>query len=113
MSIQTDSMPMEAAKSPEGCAVFQLFKLFASPEQQLALADRYRAGGMGYGEAKDALYQAAMNYFGESFERRSRLETSPDDVEDILKQGARRARAKAVEVLERTRTACGLRARPV
>lgn len=113
MSIQTDSTSMESPKDPESCAVFQLFRLFATPEQQAALADRYRAGGMGYGEAKEALYQSAMQHFGESFERRSRLEASPGDVEDILRQGARRARAKAVEVLERTREACGLNARPV
>ena len=35
------------------------------------------------------------------------------EVEDILKQGAQRARAKAVEVLERVRSACGLSTRPV
>lgn len=113
MSIQTDSTPMESPKNPDECAVFQLFKLFATPEQQAQLADRYRAGGMGYGEAKEALYQSAMNHFDAAFKRRSRLEVSPDDVEDILKTGARRARAKASEVLERTRAACGLRGRPV
>jgi tryptophanyl-tRNA synthetase len=112
MSIQTDSTPMESPKVPETCAIYQLFKLFATPDQQAALADRYRAGGMGYGEAKETLYQAAMAHFGEAFERRTRLESSPSEVEDILKQGARRARAKAVEVLERVRSACGLSARP-
>ncbi len=113
MSIQTDSTPIESPKDPDGCSVFQLFKLFSTPEQQNSLADRYRAGDMGYGEAKEALYQAAMSHFGDAFERRTRLEASPDEVEDILKQGARRARAKAVEVLERVRSACGLLARPV
>ena len=33
------------------------YQLFASPEQQAALAERYRAGGMGYGEAKQALFE--------------------------------------------------------
>ena len=112
MSVQTDSTQMEAAKNPETCAVFQLFKLFGTPDQQSALADRYRAGGMGYGEAKETLYQAAMTHFGEAFDRRTGLEAAPDEVEDILKQGARRARAKAVEVVERVRSACGLSARP-
>jgi tryptophanyl-tRNA synthetase len=113
MSIQTDSTPMESPKDPDGCAVYQLFKLFSTSDDQLALADRYRAGGMGYGEAKETLYQAAMNHFGEAFERRTRLESTPSEVEDILKQGARRARTKAAEVLERVRSACGLSARPV
>ena len=113
MSIQTDSTPMESPKDPASCAVYQLFKLFSTSDQQVALADRYRAGGMGYGEAKETLHLAAMNHFGEAFERRTRLETTPSEVEDILKQGAQRARAKAVEVLERVRSACGLSARPV
>ena len=113
MSIQTDSTPMEAAKVPETCAVYQLFKLFGSPEQQSALADQYRAGGMGYGEAKETLYQAAMTHFGEAFERRTRFEAAPDQVEDILREGAHRARAKAREVVERVRSACGLTAKPV
>jgi tryptophanyl-tRNA synthetase len=104
---------MESSKNPDGCAVFQLFKLFGTPEQQAALSDRYRAGGMGYGEAKEALYQSAMNYFGESFERRSRLEASPDDVEDILREGAAKARTKAREVLSRVREACGLSRSPI
>ncbi len=113
MSIQTDSTPMESPKDPDSCAVYQLFKLFSTSDQQVALADRYRAGGMGYGEAKETLHLAAMNHFGEAFERRTRLETTPSEVEDILKQGAQRARAKAVEVLERVRSACGLSTRPV
>jgi tryptophanyl-tRNA synthetase len=113
MSIQTDSTPMESPKDPDSCAVYQLFKLFSTSDQQVALADRYRAGSMGYGEAKETLYLAAMNHFGEAFERRTRLETTPSEVEDILKQGAQRAGAKAMEVLERVRSACGLSARPV
>lgn len=110
--ITTDSTPVEDPKNPESCAVFQLYKLFASAEQQAELAGRYRAGGMGYGEAKGSLYEAAMKYFGPAFEKRADLEQRPDDVEDILRQGALRARAKAREVVERVRTACGLTAQP-
>ncbi len=112
MSIKTDSTPVEDPKDPESCAVFTLYKLFANDEQQAALAERYRAGGMGYGEAKQSLYEAAMEYFGEARERRAELEQRPDDVEQILRDGAQRARAKAGEVLERAKTACGLSARP-
>lgn len=113
MSIKTDSTPMEAPKNPDTCAVFELYKLFATREQQAALADRYRAGGMGYGEAKESLYQSAMSHFSCAFDRRIQLEASPDLVEDILRDGAHRARAKARAVVERVRAACGLRAKPV
>ncbi|WP_166819771.1 tryptophan--tRNA ligase [Thalassoroseus pseudoceratinae] len=112
MSIKTDSTPMEDPKDPETCAVFTLYKLFSSEEQQATLAERYRAGGMGYGEAKQTLYEAAMEYFGEARERRADLEQRPDDVEQILQDGAARARAKAGKVLARAKSACGLSARP-
>ena len=112
MGIKTDSTALEDPKNPETCAVFDLFCLFASEQQQQELAAKYRAGGMGYGEAKQALYDAAMSYFGPAFERRAQLEASPDMVEDILRAGAHKARAKAQEVVERVRSACGLSARP-
>ncbi len=63
--IKTDSTPVEEPKNPDADSVFALYKLFASPDEQQALAARYRAGGMGYGEAKSALYEAAMSYFAE------------------------------------------------
>ena len=112
MSIKTDSTPMEDPKDPETCSVYTLYKLFADETQQAALAERYRAGGMGYGEAKQTLYEAAMEYFGEARDRRADLEQRPDDVEQILQDGAVRARAKAREVLDRAKSACGLTARP-
>lgn len=111
--IVTDSTAVEDPKDPDTCAVFDLYKLFGSPQQQQELAARYRAGGMGYGEAKGQLHEAAMNYFGPAFDRRADLEKRPDDVEDILRAGAQTARQKAQQVIERARAACGLKAQPV
>lgn len=108
MSIKTDSTPMEAPKNPDTCSVFTLFKLFASAEQQASLADRYRAGGMGYGEAKQAVYDAAMEYFAPARARRVDLVADSSYVEDVLQAGAKKARAKGQEVLQRVRDACGL-----
>ncbi|MCY2962933.1 MAG: tryptophan--tRNA ligase [Planctomycetota bacterium] len=108
MAIKTDSTPVESPKDPEACAVFTLYKLFATAEQQAALADRYRAGGMGYGEAKQALFEAANAYFSPARARREELAADPDKVRDILADGARQARAKGAEVLARASDACGL-----
>lgn len=108
MSIKTDSQPVEAAKDPETCSLFTLYKLFADEADQQALAARYRAGGMGYGEAKQALYEQALEYFGPARERRAQLEQRPDEVEQVLQDGAARARSKGQEVLDRAREACGL-----
>jgi tryptophanyl-tRNA synthetase len=108
MSIKTDSTPVEEPKDPDRCSIFALYTLFATPEQQAALAKRYRAGGMGYGEAKQALYEASLAYFAEARARREQLVSNPDMVEQILKAGAEKARAKGREVLDRVRNACGL-----
>jgi tryptophanyl-tRNA synthetase len=108
MSIKTDSTPVEDPKNPETDSVFALYKLFADEADQQALAQRYRAGGMGYGEAKQALFDKAMDYFAAARARRTQLEANPADVEDVLKNGARKAREKAREVLDRARAASGL-----
>lgn len=108
MSIKTDSKGIEEPKDPETCSVFTLYKLFATPEQQGALADRYRAGGMGYGEAKQALFEAATEYFGPARARRQELEANPGRIDEILEAGKQRVQAKGREVLERVRAACGL-----
>jgi tryptophanyl-tRNA synthetase len=113
MSIKTDSAGVADSKDPENCTIFQLYSLFASDADRAALADRYRAGGMGYGEAKEALYQAAQACFGTAFERRAQLEAAPETVEEILAAGAHAARTKAREVVARVRSACGLAAKPV
>ena len=108
MSIKTDSTPVEDPKDPNGCCVFDLFKLFASPEQAEQLASQYRAGGLGYGDAKQALFELSQDYFARARERREELESREGRLEEILQAGAVRARKKAAEVLGRARAACGL-----
>lgn len=108
MSIKTDSTPVEDSKDPDQCAVFTLYKLFANEEEQNSLAAKYRDGGMGYGEAKQTLYDSMMEYFADARTRREEFEKKPDDIEDILKAGAVKAREKAREVLDRAKSACGI-----
>ena len=108
-SIKTDSAGVEDIKDPETCSVFTLYKLFASPELQEDLATRYRAGGMGYGEAKKQLIEAATEFFGEAWEEREKLVADPGYVEDVLQEGAAAARKKGQEVLARVQDACGLK----
>jgi len=108
MSIKTDSATLEDPKDPDSCSVFALYKLFTDESQQTELAARYRAGGMGYGEAKQAVHDAALEYFSEARECREQLATDTDTLNDILAEGALKAREKGKEVLERVQSACGL-----
>ncbi|MBW2274601.1 MAG: tryptophan--tRNA ligase [Deltaproteobacteria bacterium] len=107
MGIVTDSTPVEDPKDPES-VVFQLYNLFADPEERKAMVERARAGGLGYGNVKKELLDKLLDHFEPMRERRAELEQHPDDVADILRTGAARARAIATPVLEACREAAGL-----
>ncbi len=109
MRIATDSRPMEAPKAPEEDHLFQLYSLFADETDRLAMADKYRAGGFGYGEVKKAIAKAAEAFFAPARERREQLLRNPSEVKEILAAGAAKARAKASEVLLRAQKACGIK----
>jgi tryptophanyl-tRNA synthetase len=108
MKIVTDSKEMEEPKDPDTDNVFALYKLFASEEEQAELAERYRAGGMGYGHAKTELLDKINERFGPMRERRSELAADMDYVEDVLRTGAEKARVLARETLLKARRAVGL-----
>lgn len=108
MSIVTDSTPLDAPKDPETCNVFALIKLFADDEKQAEIADKYRAGGYGYGHAKKELLGLIDAYFAEARARRKELEQRPDYVMDVLRTSGRHAREQAARFMERVRAATGL-----
>ena len=109
MSIVTDSTPVEAPKDPERCNVFALYSLFATEEEKAALAARYRAGGLGYGEVKKMLLEKINAYFGPIREKRKQLAANPQLVESILQCGARCARAEAQKTMALVRQAVGMK----
>lgn len=108
MSVKTDSTPLEEPKNYETCNVFQLYSLFASPEEIEAMKANYTGGNYGYGHAKLALLEQMKAHFAPAHARRAELEQHPEMLEEILQAGAAKARAKAREVLDRARSACGL-----
>ncbi len=109
MRIKTDARPMEEPKDPTDDHLFQLFQLMATEEEIGQMADLYRRGGFGYGQVKTALADVAERYFADARRRRCELEKDTDTVFDILADGAKRARAKASEVLGRVEVACGIK----
>ncbi|GMV38730.1 MAG: tryptophan--tRNA ligase [Myxococcales bacterium] len=108
MSIVTDSTPVEDPKDPERCNAFAILKLLVSAEEAAAWAERYRTGPLGYGEVKLRIFERYGEVFGPARERREALAADPDMVEDILIDGARRAREVAVGVMDAAREACGI-----
>lgn len=108
MRISTDSRPMEDPKDPETDHLYQLFRLFATPEQTEEMSAMYLKGGFGYGEVKKRLADAADQYLAPARARREELENHPEKVDAILQAGAAKARDRARSVLQRAHKACGL-----
>ncbi len=108
MKIVTDSTPIEDPKDPEACNVFSMYKLVATEDDAQAMAARYRAGGLGYGDAKKALFESVWNYFEPFRKKREELQSDLPYVESVLARGAEKARASARETLDAARKAMGL-----
>ncbi len=107
MGIVTDSTPVDEPKDTS-TPLFQLWGLFAEPDERRAFFEKAKAGGVGYGEVKKDLLARLLAYFGPMRERRAELEKRPDDVEDVLETGAKRARMIGEPVLAAAREAAGL-----
>ena len=109
MRISTDSRLMEDAKDPDTDHLFQLYSLFATPEQIEELRAIYLQGGFGYGDIKKRLADVAEAFLLPARKRRSELESNPALVKEVLRKGATKARERASTVLLRAELACGLK----
>ena len=109
MRIVTNSQAVSEPKEPESSQIYLLYQLFASPEEAAALAKRYRAGGMGWGEAKEELFSVIRRELAPMRERFEAVMAAPDRLDALLAQGAEKARSIARETLRRLRHATGLR----
>lgn len=109
MSIPTDSTPLEDPKNPDTCNVFALYKILAPAERSEALRQQYLAGGMGYGHAKQALFELILEDFGAAREMFNRLMGDVSVLDAQLHRGAERARTVAQATLNRVRDVLGYR----
>ena len=111
MSIETDSTPLEEPKDPDTCKIFGLYRLLATPEQQMQMRINYANANRdyGYGHAKTALYELMLEKFKTERERYNHYMAHPEEVETALLKGAEKASRIADEVLARVRHKLGYR----
>lgn len=107
MKIVTDTTTVEDPKDPTGSYLVQLYSLVATPEEVKEMEDSFRAGGTGYGHYKQQVFEAIRDHFAPMREKREALVNDPSYVDGVLEEGARKARAKAREVIDRVRSAVG------
>ena len=108
-AIVTDSKTVEEPKDPQGNIIYALYELVASPAEKEEMARRLRTGGYGYGDAKKELADKLLEHFAPWRARREELARDPSAIEDILADGARRARTVARRTVDRVYEKVGLR----
>src|SRR6266849_4925899 len=100
MSLVMDSRtPAEPKPDAEKNLAIQLLKLVAPAEVAKDHEDRLRAGGLGYGDLKKAVFDNYWNYFARARAHRAELAANPDYVQQVLTAGAGKARSLAQQVL--------------
>ena len=107
MSIQTDSIPIEDPKDPESCNVFSLYSILASKSETEILKEKYLQGGLGYGQAKQELFDLILTRFSDERNKYNYFIQNPKVVNLALSKGAEKARKVAKEVLLRVRKKIG------
>ena len=106
--IVTDSRAPGEAKDTEGSALFQIYQAFASADETAALRQAY-AAGIGWGEAKNTLFERIDRDIAPMRAHYEALISQPEKIEAILQAGAEKARKLAMPLMRELREAVGLR----
>ena len=105
MRIITDSKLPADKKDPDESTIYQLYKHFATPDQTAKFAEMFRAGGMGYGDAKKILFEQINSVLAKPRTEYEQLMAAPHKIDEILAHGAERVRAVAQETIVRVKRA--------
>ena len=106
-SIETDSTELDSPKEWKTCNLFNIYKLIADENQIDIMKSKYKGGGYGYGHAKNDLLQLIIEKYSEQRNKFNHYVSNPNEVEEILIDGATKASITADKVLSRVRKKLG------
>lgn len=106
--ILTNLLEPGEPKDPDSSPVFQIWQAFATPEQSVYMREQF-AAGIGWGEAKKQLFELINGQLAEARDKYETLLANPAHIEEVLQQGAEKARAYSKPLLEKVREAVGIR----
>lgn len=110
MKIVTDSKLPEEPKDPDGNTIFQIYAEVADENAAREMRAAFEKGGMGYGDAKQKLFEALEAAFEQPTKIYNDYMADTSKIDALLAEGAEKARAVARQTLARARAAVGLKA---
>jgi len=108
MSIVTNSQTIEEPKDPDTSNIFALYKNFATPEQVANMRARYLKGGLGWGQAKQELFEVINAELKPIRERYYYWMNHQEDIWNALKEGSQKARLLASQKIAQLRKIIGI-----
>lgn len=105
MRIITDSKLPDEAKNPDESTIFQLYKHFANETETAEFAEMFRRGGMGYGTAKNMLFEKINSVLEKPRAEYERLMANTNEIEQVLHTGATQAKIIASKTIQRVKKA--------
>ena len=108
MSIKTDSLSVESPKNPDTCNVFKFYSLIGKEEDVKQMKEKYKNGGYGYGEAKEELFKLIIQTYNTQREKYNYLMDNKNEMDQILKEGSKKAKKVADQVIKRVKSKLGI-----
>lgn len=105
--IKTNSLEPGEPKDPDSCTLFQIYSAFTSEQETEDMRSRYLEG-IGWGEAKNILFETLNEQLKEPRETYQQLLEDPAYIEGVLEKGADRVREEVAPFMDRLRTAVGI-----
>ena len=106
-SIKTDSTALEEPKDWKNCNLFKLYSLIGNVDEINMMKKNYEKGGYGYGHGKKDLLELILKKYSEERQKYKHYISNPNEVDEILINGASKAKLTADQVLTRVRKKLG------
>ncbi|QIV96527.1 tryptophanyl-tRNA synthetase [Allofrancisella inopinata] len=108
MKIITNSQTPEEKKDPNSCTIFAIYKSIANTDEIKTLGEKYLAGGLGWGDAKQLLFEKVNQHLLLAREKYDYFINNPNIVDEILAKGAAKARPYAIKKLKGIKDTIGI-----
>ena len=88
--------------------MFKLYSLIGKEKDVIQMKEKYKNGGYGYGEAKNELFELIIQTYSKQREKYNYLMDNKNEMDQILKEGSKKAKKVADQVIKRVKSKLGI-----